>query len=274
MQKYSTEKVYTVSDLKTVNSFTLFERNRDIDENHAKKIKNAILRGEDVGTAEIELRTLKIIDGQHRLEALRQVLEEGGQGSINIVFKDFRGNEDAAMEYAHSLNAYQKGWTDKNYLAYYKPKIDVYRKLEEFASNNSLCYNIMKSGKNKGKKNLKLTTAARLVMGPNFQRSAIKEGKFNATDEDFLTAVDYHNEIRRILQIKGYVTEEKNLPNMGNSFEAMITAWINFRNATWRQMEKIGGFDAYCLRIPHLNMEVCTNIKEWYNRFNGLLQTA
>lgn len=271
MNKYSTDRVYTVSDLKTVSQFGLFERNRDLDENHIKKIQKALLNGEKIGVAMVELKTLKIIDGQHRLEAVKRVLESGKPAKIDVIFEDFNGNEDAAMEFAHSLNANQKGWTDKNYLAYYKPKQEAYQKLEKFASDNSLCFSIAKTGKNQGKKNLKLTTAARLVMGPNFQRNAIRVGAFNATDKDFSNAVLFHNEIKRILEIKGYVNEEKNCPNMGNSFESMITAWINFRNSTWREMEKIGGFSAYCLRVPHLDMSVCTNIKEWYDRFYQLL---
>lgn len=272
MALFNTGKVYTVKDLETVNAFTLFARNRDVSENHVLKIKKALQNGEDVGLATIELRTLKILDGQHRIEALRRVLEEGGKASIDVVFRDFGGDEDAAMEYAHALNAYQKGWTDKNYLAYYKPKQEAYAKLEEFASDNSLCYSVAKTGKNAGRKNLKLTTAARLVMGPNFQRSAIREGKFSATDADFENARYYHDEIRRILEIKGYVDEAHTCPNMGNSFEAMITAWINFRQASWREIEKIGGFDGYCLRVDSLDMTVCTNIKEWYDRFYALLK--
>lgn len=269
--QYLTKKVYTVNDLKTVNQFSLFESNRDLVEQHVKNIMVALRKGENVGIALIELRTDKIIDGQHRIEAVKRLLENGENASIDVVFKDFGGDEKSAMDFAHDLNCYQKGWTDKNYLAYYKPQNDDYKRLEDFAKAHSLCYSIVKTGPNKGGKNLKLTTAARLVMGLAFKRDAIRKGTFQATDEEFEEASQYHDEIKRMLEIKGYVNEEKTCPNIGNSFESFITGWIIFRTKTYRQMEKIGGFDAYCLRVPNLDMSVCTNVQEWYRRFSNLL---
>lgn len=272
MINYKVNQVYTVSDLKTVNQFGLFERNRDLNENHVNEIVKAIKAGKKMPSIVVELRTKKVIDGQHRLEAVRRILEEGGQASIDVEFADFNGNENAAMDYAHDINAHQKGWTDKNYLAYYKPVMESYRKLEEFAASHSLCHSVAKAGKNKGRKNLKLTTAGRLVMGPNFQRSSIRLGNFNATDEDFADAAAYHDELKKILTLTGYVNDEKNCPNMGNSFESMISGWINFRNKTYRKMEQIGGFDSYCKRIPKgLDMSVCTTVKGWYDRFESLI---
>lgn len=275
MYKYSTEKVLTVKDLATVNKFGLFESNRDIDENHVKNIKKAILAGIPMPDVIIELRTLKIIDGQHRLAAIRELMEEGYEVSISVVFKDYGGSEDAAMAFAHSINANQKGWTDKNYVGYWKtkPNHQAYAELEKFASTHSLCYSIRKTGNLKGTKNLKLTTAARLVLGPDFKRKSIREGGFKASADDFENAAYYHNEINRILTIKGYVTPEKTCPNIGNSFESMITGWINFRNKpqTMRRMEKVGGFDGYCLRVDNLDMSVCTNTQEWQSRFAALL---
>lgn len=272
MVEYNVNQVYTVSDLKTVNQFGLFERNRDINENHVNEIIKAIKAGKKMPPIEVELRTLKAVDGQHRLVAARRIMEEGGQVSLDVVFRDFNGDEDAAMDYAHDINAHQKSWTDKNYLAYYKPVIDSYRKLEEFAASHTLCHSVAKSGKNKGNKNLKLTTAARLVMGPNFQRSAIRLGNFNATDEDFADAAAYHDELKKILTLTGYVSEDKNCPNMGNSFESMISGWINFRSKQYRKMEQIGGFDSYCKRVPKgLDMSVFTTVKGWYDRFDSLI---
>lgn len=272
MCNYSTEKVFVVSDIKTASEFALFIDNRAIRPLHVKEIKKAILEGKKMPNIIVDLQSKKVIDGQHRLEAVRQILEEGGKASIRVVFENCE-TEVSAMEFAHDINANQKGWTDKDYVNYWKDKKDVYNRLVEFAKEHSLCYGVSKTGKSKGEKNLKLTTAARLIMGPSFQRSAIRDGKFTAKDRDFARANQYHDELKKILMKVGKVTEEKNLPNMGNSFESMITGWINFRNETYPEMENAGGFSNYVKFIhDNLDMSVCTVVKEWQERFYDVLE--
>lgn len=275
MKKYKNfeaDRVYRISDLETLESLGFFEWNRDIDEKHVKDIMDAIKAGKKMPPIFIDIRTGKIIDGQHRVEAYRRLILEGFFCIVKILFED-EGAEEEIMAYAHDINANVKGWNDKNYLAYFKyKKIEDYQRLEDFAKSNSLCFSIRKTGKQKGEKNLKLTTAARLVLGPNFDRRAIKDGKFHANEKQFENAVKYHNQIKKILEIKGYVTDEKTCPNMGNSFESMITGWINFMNDYALDICELGGFDMYCVAVKDLDMTVCTKTQTWYDRFVDIFQ--
>lgn len=264
--------IYTVNDLETLKSFNFFDKNRPVDNTHIKKIQKAMEEGIDVGTIEIEVNTMGVLEGQHRLSAAKKQAEIGKPYDLEVRFKDLDGDMEKIMEYIRVVNTTQKKWKDKDYVEFFKEEGNSYDKLVEWANTHSLTHNIPKSGKNKGIPTPHLQQAAFFVKGLQYRRKCIRDGSFTATKDEFEYATEIHNDVERILNSTPLGLDR------GNWFEGLVLGYIKFRSftKTEKKIAKLpNGEETFFEVIPtYLKTSPSTQIDEWYNRFNYVLERA
>ena len=147
----------------TVN-YSMFKRlsgNRSIPVSRVNKIKNSILSVGYVTSPIIVNENLEIIDGQGRLEALKQL-------SLPV---EYIIHENAGINECRAMNLYQTNWTMTDYIeSYAEEGIESYVLLNEFV---------------KKYKKLGLNPVINAITGlDGADTNSIKNGLFSHTNED------------------------------------------------------------------------------------------
>ena len=155
---------------KQYNMFTLVDTNRSISQSHVKKLKESIEEKNLLAHNPIIVdKNMVVIDGQHRLEAAKQL-----GVFIYYTIADFVGIRDIRR-----LNTSQSRWTMKDFVLSYAKTSEDYQFLYDFATGNSL----------------PLSLAARILA--NFTEDgssgAVRNGDFKIGDmervEEFMSTV-------------------------------------------------------------------------------------
>lgn len=260
---------YQLDSLEVISCLKRHDKNRNLNEKHVKDIYKALAEGEDVGTVTVEMRTGIIIDGQHRIEALRRFLNDGGTYVLTLSFKDCYGDMKKIEKFILDMNNKQAKWKDKDYLEYFREPNNAYDKLYKWACEHELTHTMPKSGKNKGIPTPRIQQAAIFVQGAAYKRTNIKYGLFNATDEDFKEASVMHDEVKQMLDCTPLGNDR------GNWFEAFVIGWSLCRDNVKfsKRLETVGGFKAFLEYIPsQLRATPSTQNEEWHQRFKYVLQ--
>ena len=122
---------------KNYSMFKIIEENRKIDPLNLKKIVTSIQSKNLLHLRPILVsKDFEIFDGQHRLEAAKQLGIE--------IYYDIKENLEVDDIYA--LNSAQKNWTSEDYLNFYVAKgKSQYIKFAEFQKRNGVRFNIAHS---------------------------------------------------------------------------------------------------------------------------------
>lgn len=114
---------------KNYDAFRLLETNREIKPGYVKKIKNSILEKNLLAYNPIIVnKDMIVIDGQHRLEAARQLDTE-----IYYVIAKFANAKDV-----RNLNSSQSRWTMEDFVKSFAKTNPDYQYLWDFSQSNSL----------------------------------------------------------------------------------------------------------------------------------------
>lgn len=264
----STDRIYTISDVETLEAFKFLPKNRDVNETHIRKIIKDLMVGEPVETALVEVNTGYIIDGQHRISATKRYNANGGNYGLEVRFIDCEGSMEKMMHRVEKINSTQSKWKGKDYAEAFRENGNAYDKLFEWAMSHELTRVIPTTGKNKGIPTPRLQQAAIFIQGPSYRRNNIKDNLFFADEVDFQTADKVHDEVKKMLKLTGLGFDR------GNWFEAFVIGWHIFTTKYSERLKAIGGVEEYFKYLNILDTKPSTRNDEWKERFSYVLRTA
>lgn len=101
-------KVYKTTDLR---KFKTVHENRPIDQRHVKRLENLIQRNGWLDSVIVVNKDMGVLDGQHRIEALRDIQSKTGEEfTVQYIMTD---NPDLSPE---AINIAQKNWNTADYV--------------------------------------------------------------------------------------------------------------------------------------------------------------
>lgn len=191
------------------------QENRLINKPHLSKIKDQIRASLNLmPPITININTLCIIDGQHRLTAFQQLVDKNeipNDSTILVMFVNVGlGTEKQAIVNANSNS---KNWSVDDYMESYAKTNQHYSRLQSWCDGHVLC---------KQKKKRKYRYAAAMMKGRICSKE-LKDGTFVINEGDLYLGNLIHNELFEISKIMG-------LPSNGMFYEAMAIEWHKYRN--------------------------------------------
>lgn len=198
--------------------FNFHPKNRMIDRKHLQKIKKLMRESvEKMPAIIINTSTLHVIDGQHRLEALRQLASEGEipwDTRIPVDYMDIPEENEYQEIVKYNINS--QNWKPYDFIhAHMKEGNPNYLKLDEWARNHTLTANLKDPSKPKYR-------YAGIMMKGSTLRNELPNGTFEVTDEELAKADTIHGEVEKLITLFG-------LPIGGQWFEQMLCSWFKFR---------------------------------------------
>ena len=245
---YLTEK-----DVEVLNTLTALDGNREIKETKVRELCKAISSGKYIGTLLVDEITLQVIEGNHRLCALRRCAENGIPFKVRIELYDFK----SPLAAARLINNTGTKWSkqEKLYSFVIEGK-EQYVKLNNFIRNNNL---LSKRG------GANITAALILLSGGNTSKSDIdfKEGNLNFTDANYEKAEDIISDIDILEEAFPYCDFYKKEALVGFiKFRADYLINIETRKRFFNNVK-----DKYIEFIEPVN-----RTRDWYKAFKQFMQ--
>lgn len=249
---YETNNPEEVKDFKTaiVVDGEEIEMNRELDKNHVKEIKNAILNYPGIDDLIPELRLVVyngiiiVADGNHTLNAFRLAWAEGSTAVMRFRFlKANPQTEEELRDLIIQMNNTQKKWGIKDIVrAYVNARDESISFLNNFAESHSLCRN---RGKENGKPSIRYAGA--FFRGENVTRAVRNKTFVALTDEEKKYGVAIYPEVEALV---GAVNWTKN-----NWLETFIQGWWKVGNNPFvREVLDKYSFDAFVEYVKNNSM--------------------
>ena len=236
------------------------QENRKYNHSHISELKEQWIESPDIlPPITVNVITNNVIDGQHRLKAYKELIED------NVIDKDTKikvmfvsvpiENEKEAIVNA---NIHSKNWSLDDYIySYIKAGLEPYCKLQEWCKTHALCYRYVKDKETKEQtKEFKYRYAASMLTGKRCPEE-LKSATFSFTDEQMEIANEVHIELMEIIEAldkKGY------------------GAWIEPLAVTWHQYRGMHPFKVWLREIKlkknKLQRMPSDNAGEWEAIFN------
>ena len=187
------------------------QENRKVDTRHVARIKKDWEHSKDfIPPITINQTTNNIIDGQHRLQAFIELVDEGKLPSDSKILVRFINVEPSEeKQIIIDSNTKSKNWKQSDYIDSYSESKEAYKKLIEWCLIHPLC--IDKKGKAKPR------YGAAMIKGKGCG-GMLKNGKFTVTDDELKNAEETHNELLQIIEILG-------LEQQGSYIENLAVEW-------------------------------------------------
>lgn len=200
---------------------------------HVKEIYNDIINDnvKCMAPIEVNINTMGVIDGQHRLQAAMNAWDNGYDFEIEVIFRNITKEEEA--EIVVKKNTSQKSWTQKDF----KHKLLLEgnksaKRLNDFCLSHDKLHGKQKPD---GTIPTKDRYAMALLRGQNITKEII-DGTVNITDEDVEFGEQLYKEAMHLYDILGY-------QSMGGGwFEYFLQGWYDFRsnNKYCKRLDKFG----------------------------------
>lgn len=195
----SDEVTYSNVKIEEVERFSTFKGNRMVNTKHVKEIEKQMqIYPYLIPPITVNRRTYNIIDGQHRVEAFKNLMKAGSAAEdiLKVMWVDM----DSMSEFKTIIdaNTHSKTWTLEDYITGYSNVSEEYRKLKEWCSVHPLCYmNKVDNSKKTTKGTYRYRFASALIKGVTCQ-NILKDGTYSATPEEYAKAEVYYDEIESI----------------------------------------------------------------------------
>lgn len=188
--------------------------NRKINPQQVYTLIGQLLKWKSLERVKINLQTMNVIDGQHRVLAFIKNMERGNGEGLYLEVQFLNISYEKELEMITDLNRYNDNWKMTDYIqkgvqSGLKPFIDFV----QFAENTPLCH----STDDNGKKTVQYVNTARCLYGKRVD-AGIKGLTLELTKEQLTFGAKVANEINQILNLTGY--EVKN-----NWIEQPIGCW-------------------------------------------------
>ena len=237
MKQNATEQTRVeMISLKEIKSLNLgfHPQNRQVYQAHVNDIKKFIINDgpnalSHIGTIIVSIKTRNQLDGQHRIQACMELLDENHLSPNDKLPFQWIWCNDLDEEYKEieRYNNRAKHWTSGDYFRANKMVNENYRRLESF---------IKECPKLRGKNSTRPAYA--LLFGKSYNRTDFNAGKFTMTEEDRQRGLQMYNEIERLtvyLKAPEKISAYGIAPRL--NFEELACAWWIYRSTAGAQTE-------------------------------------
>lgn len=217
---------FKVAKYEETNDFGKNQENRAIDRGHLNHMKGQWLTSAElIPPITVNVVTNNIIDGQHRLEAYRELIKSNGiskDTTIKVMYVSVP--VELEKQAIVDANTHSKNWSLDDYIhSYVKAGIESYCKLEDWCKTHTLCYNYVKNKETKEQnKEFKYRYAAAMLTGKRCTNE-LKSASFTFTDDEAKIAENVHTEMLEIIDL---IKNKK----QGAWIEALAVSWHQYRN--------------------------------------------
>ena len=225
-------------------NFKFHKQNRKVaSKNKVAEIKKSIMSdGIDRLPALIISRsTQTILDGQHRYQAIMELVKEKKLRLTDTVAIQWIDCETSADEYQEIIkfNGKMTPWQTRDYINAHEQTNDNYKRFRQFARESPLLNNSKKSH-NK----LADRAALSIIFGKTIRNQALKEGTITVTEDDIERGRQRYKEIEQV--VKYLKRPKENLHGQAPkvNIEEFAKAWIQ-----WRTIESSIPFERILLEF-------------------------
>lgn len=200
-----TKKEICDANFNDVQSLTTFNGNRTINGLHVKHIAEQ-MEGDLKFFPPITVNrvTNHIIDGQHRLEAFKSLVQNGKipeDSTISIMYVECSVEEERELTINANVNT--KKWSLDDYIQSFAHDNEEYSKLIAWCKSHPMMYeNQHTPGSKKTKGSYRYRFAAAILTGKTCQKS-LKDGSFSATEDEYAVGEVVYNELKSIFDLLG-----------------------------------------------------------------------
>lgn len=244
-------KIVSIKNL----NFATSEDNRSIDKNQVKKLKNDFLEDKEfINGITVNEKTNVIIDGQHRVAAVKELYAEGkisGNETISVtyIYHDKKDEIKCVLKANNST----KTWTTFNFLETNSKKNKNYKNFALFGDKHE-------DLKNKKGTEYKVAYIAAFLNCKNI-RKTLKDNSLIVTEKAMAEGEIVYSEVQQVLNSMGR-------PKLGNEYENLIWAY--------RELREMDNFNLKTfLAIVKNNPKVlseCKTLNRWRLTLKGLYE--
>lgn len=243
-------RIYLFNNPKAVEKFNFHNENRFLKKSHIKEIikdiESSPFHSKYFNPIRVDINTLSIADGQHRLSAFLKAWENGSKEVLRVIFEDYPKND--MINIVAKINSSNKNWTVSDYQ--HKLLVqgdDAMNQLERFGKEHTLTQKLNKDGEVVG---CYPRYVYAIVFGKNIT-SDVKKSNVVIEEGQVEFAAKLHSELEQLVQALGY--------EVSSWFESFACAWYNIR--------KNDG--AYSQIVDEIGIiTIADNIKRYFDGFN------
>lgn len=244
---------------KDAKQFGKNQQNRMIDEKHVAKIKKGYVESLPyLPPITVNSVTGNIIDGQHRLQAFFELIEEGILKSDASILTRFIEADEDEVKLIQDANTKTKVWNQNDFINSYRTVNDNYSKLTEWCLNHRLTHK-------EGKPIYRYASA--IIKGKSYG-AKLKKGEFAVSDDEWKNAEENYNGIYSII-------ENCQLSTTGAYIESIALSWFTHKNWLLSAFGNMDNFLAFLRKEKMLVWKNPHNSKQdWERVFTELYYKA
>lgn len=169
----------------------------------------------------VNIETMNIIDGQHRLKAFQEVVDESNipkDAYINVMYVSIPLDEE--KEAIIEANTNSKNWSIDDYITSYTNSGNIsYKLLKTWCEEHTLASTCNRKDK---KPKAKYRYGAAIIKQKGMS-TQLKDGTFTCTKDELIAANETHIELESILEYCG-------ITSIGPWIEHLAISWCAYRN--------------------------------------------
>lgn len=258
-------RIYLFTDSKVVKStFKMYEDNRTLNKTHIAEIASDIMKepykARFIAPVRIDINTMGIADGQHRVSAFLKAWEAGSTEEMKVIFENYPTDPNGRMSVIARMNGTNKNWgvNDHQHRLLVENNIHMIN-IESFGKSHTLCQKKNKKGE---VIDFFPRYAYAILLGKNATKD-VKDGSIKISKSDLDFGEQIHTELEQLVTALGY--------EVNSWFESFAHAWYNIRRNDKANSALIDelGLENICKNIRNYfhGWQVVTRKTEWENRF-------
>ena len=258
-------RIYVFNDPIIVeNTFKFYDDNRALNKSHIKEIQLDIdktpNKAKYFAPVRIDINTMGIADGQHRVSAFLKAWEAGSKEPMRVIFEDYPLDANERMSVIARMNGTNKNWgvNDHQHRLLVENNIHMIN-IESFGKSHTLCQKKNKKGE---VIDFFPRYAYAILLGKNATKD-VKDGSIKISKSDLDFGEQIHTELEQLVTALGY--------EVNSWFESFAHAWYNIRRNDKANSALIDelGLENICKNIRNYfhGWQVVTRKTEWENRF-------
>lgn len=262
-------RIYLFTDPNLVKTtFKWFEDNRTLNKAHIAEIASDIMKtpykAKYFAPVRIDINSMGIADGQHRISAFIKAWESGSKEPMKVIFESYPTDANERMSVIARMNGTNKNWGVNDHQHRLLAENNTHMlNIESFGKSHSLCQKKNKKGE---VVDFFPRYAYAILFGKNATKD-VKDGSIKISKSDLDFGEQMHSELEQLVSVLGY--------EVNSWFESFAHAWYNIRRNDKANSALIDelGLDNICKNIRHYfhGWQVVTRKTEWENRFRTLV---
>lgn len=210
--------------------------------------------------------TNHIVDGQHRANAFKQLIENRRLPEDSTLFvMHVNCSEDEEKILIVNANTNSKNWTLSDFIHRYAKENDNYALLESWCADKSHPL-LHENASGKKSKTYRYRFASAILKGKSCQKE-LKDGSFSVTDDEYAIGNNVYNELSELFKI---LVTKKHDGSISRGYGKPSA--LEFIAILWHERRQMHSFDKWLLMFRKRKAKILgmprDNKKDWENILN------